>query len=693
MNLNNAPENWLRSTPFDNLDGFHAKGYTTETRFSSLRMAFDHLHMHPDVNVVTAANNIKKLLTLALTNSQGLSMFVHPVGKSLLIDNFDIHKWLLNPNPEWKWLRDFFFTEVLGSKEDLNKAIMRRNHTNDALIERSWMSKFLYYSLPAQASLLYNEVTSADEPKKDETSSSSEILNEFPSLPNVPRLPKIEAESNLEGSDFNDANIYSHARTLLWNFKDLKMLIGSDMPIFGDKDHPSVSLKLVNLKKPINILTGLDYWLDNLMCQVPEVLMCFHDEGIVKNYEIFKTEDLPNLGPHARFNVDSVMQVAMNILAFLKRNATKEGHTYWLFKRKNDNVVKLYDLTSLCASEMAKMDSSEPAPDSDKQTTSSSPFQDAVCMLLYKLARNILKTKGKEADDPILNIGDESAIARRALNNCLKLLNKEKYPQISASASYLLSDIYVPDDTNPLNPNFSSNNIVIQPKDKPKESSRKSKKKGKNKRGKNEKMKENHVKNVTIEELKEDEEESNEDDIEIEPLPSDVETRCNLALQHISDGLESVKYLQMKKEEIEEQRQKAQEQHERDNPKMCRPNEPIPMPYKKPNQELEKFEAHKKVSDWHDNLKALLLRKAFLVYLTLAEAHFSKENYGKCVKLLKRALNCHFGFLKMNEENGKVLVSFAYGVAGDAFMILGKSFNPLLRNLLCIFTQPFHGNL
>ena len=61
------------------------------------------------------------------------------------------------------------------------------------------------------------------------------------------------------------------------------------MPIFGDEDHPCVSLKLVNVKKPINILTGLDYWLDNLMCQVPEVLMCFHDEGIVKKYDFFFT--------------------------------------------------------------------------------------------------------------------------------------------------------------------------------------------------------------------------------------------------------------------------------------------------------------------------------------------------------------------------------------------------------------------
>ena len=60
-------------------------------------MAFDHLYKYPEVDVVTAANNIKKLLTLALTSSQGLSMFVHPVGRSLLIDNFDIHKWLLNP--------------------------------------------------------------------------------------------------------------------------------------------------------------------------------------------------------------------------------------------------------------------------------------------------------------------------------------------------------------------------------------------------------------------------------------------------------------------------------------------------------------------------------------------------------------------------------------------------------------------
>ena len=73
------------------------------------------------------------------------------------------------------------------------------------------------------------------------------------------------------------------------------------MPIFGDADHPSVSLRLHSAKKPINILTGLDYWLDNLMCQVPEVLMCYHLDGLVQKYELIKTEDLPNLSDHCNF--------------------------------------------------------------------------------------------------------------------------------------------------------------------------------------------------------------------------------------------------------------------------------------------------------------------------------------------------------------------------------------------------------
>ena len=69
------------------------------------------------------------------------------------------------------------------------------------------------------------------------------------------------------------------------------------------------------------------------MCNVPEVIMCYHLDGIVQKYELIKTEDLPHMCEN-QFSPTLVRDVAQNILAFLNTRATKEGHTYWLFKGK-----------------------------------------------------------------------------------------------------------------------------------------------------------------------------------------------------------------------------------------------------------------------------------------------------------------------------------------------------------------------
>ncbi|CAF5074661.1 unnamed protein product, partial [Rotaria sp. Silwood1] len=42
-----------------------------------------------------------------------------------------------------------------------------------------------------------------------------------------------------------------------------------------------------------NVLTNMDYWLDNLISNVSELAICYHVDGIVKSYEIVKTEQLP----------------------------------------------------------------------------------------------------------------------------------------------------------------------------------------------------------------------------------------------------------------------------------------------------------------------------------------------------------------------------------------------------------------
>lgn len=69
------------------------------------------------------------------------------------------------------------------------------------------------------------------------------------------------------------------------------------------------------------------------MCNVPELVMCYHLEGIVQKYELIKTEDVPHL-ENSKFSPKVIRDVAQNILSFLKANATKAGHTYWLFKGK-----------------------------------------------------------------------------------------------------------------------------------------------------------------------------------------------------------------------------------------------------------------------------------------------------------------------------------------------------------------------
>lgn len=100
------------------------------------------------------------------------------------------------------------------------------------------------------------------------------------------------------------------------------------------------------MRRPISVLTGIDYWLDGLMCNVPEVLMCCHLDGIVQKYDLIKTgtrwpftfvstfthlDDLPRLS-ECSFDKELIYDVTSNLLSFIRDNATKEGHTYWLFK-------------------------------------------------------------------------------------------------------------------------------------------------------------------------------------------------------------------------------------------------------------------------------------------------------------------------------------------------------------------------
>lgn len=369
--------------------------------------------MFPDcvgeVDVVSDAENIKNLLKLPYSHGQ-VSMMVHRIENTLLIDDFDIYKHLLRTaEKEWEWLRKFFYEHVRKSltEKDGNKYI--QNKSRSVLRQKSLVSKFLYHSLVQDGTDDVEGDGEAQEPENFQVSG--------PALPD----PSIEEEVPDPTSN------HKYNRNVVWTFEDIQMLIGTDIPIFGGGTHPCISLRLRDMTSPINVLTGIDYWLDNLMSNVPEVVMCYHLNGIVQKYELVKTEDLPYL-ENSKFSPSVIRDIAQNILSFLKSNATKPGHTYWLFKSKDDDVVKLYDLTSLCGDE--------------GQNRDQNPFTVPVAMLLYRVARNMKHTSGRKQPGTI----------RMLLKHCVQLLSKEKYPQIVTSSHYMMSDLFVPAHTDPAAP-------------------------------------------------------------------------------------------------------------------------------------------------------------------------------------------------------------------------------------------------
>lgn len=73
-----------------------------------------------------------------------------------------------------------------------------------------------------------------------------------------------------------------------------EILLGSDLPLFNI-DSAIVSVQLRDLEQsglPTSS-TWLDIWLNNVLCNVSAVVVCYHKNGLVKGYQMVRTEDIP----------------------------------------------------------------------------------------------------------------------------------------------------------------------------------------------------------------------------------------------------------------------------------------------------------------------------------------------------------------------------------------------------------------
>lgn len=172
-------------------------------------------------------------------------------------------------------------------------------------------SKFLYHSVDQDGgdSVVFDEVGT---PAQD-----------------LPLSHTPAASSNAQAA----AATQNFHRTFHWKFRDTTMLLGSNLLVFSGAGHPSVSLKLHRIDEAITNATSLDYWLDNVMANVPELCICYHKEGFVQGYQLVQTEAIPSLAKPG-FHPEVVNECAQSVLSFLRENCTREGGTYWLLKGK-----------------------------------------------------------------------------------------------------------------------------------------------------------------------------------------------------------------------------------------------------------------------------------------------------------------------------------------------------------------------
>ncbi|KAL6269596.1 hypothetical protein ACE6H2_026507 [Prunus campanulata] len=218
-------------------------------------------------------------------------------------------------------------------------------------------------------------------------------------------------------------------RVLFWQFHNFRMLLGSDLLLFSNEKYVAVSLHLWDVSRQVTPLTWLEAWLDNVMASVPEMAICYHENGVVQGYELLKTDDIFLLkgisedGAPA-FHPYVVQQNGLSVLRFLQENCKQDPGAYWLYKSAGEDVIQLFDLSVIPKSRSSNDcdDSPSSLPSVLHQGRSDSLY--SLGTLLYRSAHRLSLSVAP----------NNMAKCARFFQKCLELLDEPDHLVVRASA-------------------------------------------------------------------------------------------------------------------------------------------------------------------------------------------------------------------------------------------------------------------
>ncbi|OWM65731.1 uncharacterized protein LOC116201997 [Punica granatum] len=232
--------------------------------------------------------------------------------------------------------------------------------------------------------------------KKNERNKRRDPIQKTSQVGEKPRCSMQESERHRRvGND-------GFLRVLFWQFHNFRMLLGSDLLLFSNEKYVAVSLHLWDVTRQVTPLTWLEAWLDNVMASVPELAICYHENGVVQGYELLKTEDIFLLkgisddGTPA-FNPHVVQQNGLSVLRFLQENCKQDPGTYWLYKSAGEDVIQLFDLSVIPKTHSSNKcdDSSSSLPSLLHRGRSDSIF--SLGTLLYRIAHRLSLSMATES--------------------------------------------------------------------------------------------------------------------------------------------------------------------------------------------------------------------------------------------------------------------------------------------------------
>jgi hypothetical protein len=91
----------------------------------------------------------------------------------------------------------------------------------------------------------------------------------------------------------------------------MKFAIGNDVVVCNAKFHPAFIVKTLDTTKEMELFTCMDYYLDNVISNVPELAVALHSKGYIRGIEFIKTEDIPYIDCSKLYNTSHCQAFTM----------------------------------------------------------------------------------------------------------------------------------------------------------------------------------------------------------------------------------------------------------------------------------------------------------------------------------------------------------------------------------------------